>query len=305
MTTFAIARVSGTNGPSLAVVAQGQVLALSALWSGTECPSTMSEMLADWDRYLDVVADNLDRAKTAGWVKEQDIDFCPPVEPHTTLFCAGGNFYDHLKEMGAPEIDKTTTSPYHFVIPSTALLAHQGDVVRPPTCERLDWEVELAAVIGRRAHDVSQGHALDYVAGYTIANDLSGRDPEKLIHPVFGVDFIWSKGQKTLKPLGPVLVPARFVHDPQDLGLRLSVNGIVRQDSSTQQMIFSVEEQIAHLSAGRPLLPGDVVLTGTPAGTGAAHDLYLQPGDTVVAEIDGLGQLENKIIAPSEVAAHE
>jgi 2-keto-4-pentenoate hydratase/2-oxohepta-3-ene-1,7-dioic acid hydratase in catechol pathway len=297
MRTFALARIGGADEPALGVVVDGRVLMLAELWPHDDVPLTMTEMLADWDRHLDVVATALDGTLSSRWIHEQEVQFLAPVEPAATLYCAGANYYDHIEEMGAPNIDKATTPPFHFVVPTAALLGHGAKVIRPPDVELLDWEVELAVVMGRRVFKVPAERALEHVAGYTIANDVSGRDPGKLVHPVFGVDFLWCKGQTTFKPLGPVLVPARFLPDPGNLGLRLWVNDQIRQDSSTAKMIFTVEEQVAHLSASRPLLPGDVVLTGTPAGTAAAHGGYLQPGDLMAAEIDGLGRLENPVAA--------
>nr|WP_186000255.1 fumarylacetoacetate hydrolase family protein [Streptomyces malaysiensis] len=138
--------------------------------------------------------------------------------------------------------------------------------------------------------------ALDYVAGYTVANDLSCRDDEALSAPPFGIHWLLQKGWRGLKPLGPAVVPASLVPTPHDLPIRLSVNGEVRQNSNTNQMIFSLAEQISALSKLAPLHPGDLLLSGTPAGTAAAHQgRYLEPGDEVVVEVVGVGRLETRV----------
>jgi 2-keto-4-pentenoate hydratase/2-oxohepta-3-ene-1,7-dioic acid hydratase in catechol pathway len=165
----------------------------------------------------------------------------------------------------------------------------------PDGCTQLDWEIELAVVMGRRADHVSEADALDDVAGYTVANDLSMRDFALRPDTPFGVDWLRSKAYATCLPLGPAVVPARFVPDPQDLALRLWVGDELMQDSNTSEMLFGVAEQIAYLSEIVPLLPGDVISTGTPAGVGFARDRFLQPGEVVTAEIEHVGRLVNRI----------
>jgi 2-keto-4-pentenoate hydratase/2-oxohepta-3-ene-1,7-dioic acid hydratase in catechol pathway len=187
--------------------------------------------------------------------------------------------------------------PWHFIKPSHTAIGNNGIVsVRS---SKLDWEVELAVVLGRRARNVSVVEALNYVAGYTIANDLSARDliarTNVPIESPFRYDWIGQKCFDGSCPLGPFLVPAREVPDPQNLGIRLRVNGTLMQDSNTSQMIFSAAEQIAHLSSRLTLYPGDIILTGTPAGTGAEIGRFLAEGDLATAEVDGLGVLNTRI----------
>ena len=169
-------------------------------------------------------------------------------------------------------------------------------VIRPAGCRSLDWEVELAAVIGRRAERVAPRAALDAVAGYVVANDISARDLFlRTDEQPFAMDWIQHKSHATFLPLGPCLVPRRFVPNPQDLELSLSVSGELRQDSRTTEMVFTVAEQISALSMVTPLVPGDVILTGTPAGTGHETRSYLHDGDEMVACIQGLGELRNRV----------
>ena len=165
----------------------------------------------------------------------------------------------------------------------------------------MDWEIELTAVIGKAAKDVPVEKALQHVAGYTIANDLSARDVMKRDkNPAaspFHYDWLSQKCFDGACPLGPWIVPAGDIPDPQNLALRLWVNGTLMQDSHTSKMIFSTAEQIAMLSSRVTLYPGDLVLTGTPAGVGTPRRLFLKPGDTVRLWIEGIGEMSHTMAA--------
>ncbi|WP_432182377.1 fumarylacetoacetate hydrolase family protein [Streptomyces sp. NBC_00063] len=263
-------------------------------------PDNLLALLERWDDWVHSVEAALDVSRPDGddrrWRPAHATGFHAPTTHHPTMYCAGANFRDHVVEMGATPPDPAKEHPFHFLMPSASLTGHQTYVARPKGMHRLDWEAELAVVIGSRADRVPVEQALDHVAGYTVANDLSCRDDVAMKTPLFGINWLLQKGWRGLKPLGPAVVPARFVPAPDNLDIRLSVNGQVRQDSNTSQMIFSVAEQIAALSQLAPLHPGDVLMTGTPAGTAAAHQgRYLQPGDRVVAEITGVGRLLSTI----------
>jgi len=160
--------------------------------------------------------------------------------------------------------------------------------------------VELAAVIGRPARNISVDRALEYVAGYTCANDLSARDLSKRAEASekspFHFDWTCQKSFDGACPLGPWIVPADDIPDPQDLFLKLWVNDVLKQDSNTAEMIFTLADQIAHLSRGMTLYPGDVILTGTPAGVGTGRGEFLNAGDVVKIEIERIGTLSNKIV---------
>lgn len=278
--------------PGLAVLSDDRVRPLGDLWSGA--PRTVSDLLAGWDGALDRIAAAV-AGGTEDWTPAGEAAFLAPAAGEATVYCCGANYYDHVEEMGGTPPDKTADRPFHFLLPRAALCGHGADVVRPPGATQLDWEVELAAVIGHTADRVTADRALDHVAAYTVANDVSCRDPDRSRSATFGMNWLWSKGQATLQPLGPALVPARYVPDPGALRLRLSVDGTVRQDSSTAKMIFTLAEQIEELSHNAPLHPGDVILTGTPAGTAAAHNAYLNDGATMTAEIERVGTLRNRI----------
>ncbi len=212
---------------------------------------------------------------------------------------------DHAAEMArasgrAPEPDPHTLGlkPWHFLKAGRSTLAAPGDTVLiTGVSKTMDWEIELAAVIGLAAKNVALAEALDYVAGYTIANDLSARDMGRRPHvpdtAPFKFDWVAHKNFDGSCPLGPWIVPSRDIPDPQQLGLKLWVNDVIKQDSNTSQMIFTLAEQIAHLSSRITLQPGDVILTGTPAGVGAARPEFLKPGDVVKLWIENIGTLVN------------
>jgi 2-keto-4-pentenoate hydratase/2-oxohepta-3-ene-1,7-dioic acid hydratase in catechol pathway len=188
---------------------------------------------------------------------------------------------------------------WHFIKAARTLTDPGATVKVSGLSEKVDWEVELAAVIGRPAKNVAEDKALSYVAGYTAANDLSARDrgPRPNISDTSPFKADWTK-HKTFDgscPLGPWIVPASDIGDPQDLGLKLWVNDVLKQDSNSKDMIFNLAEQIAQLSSGMTLHPGDLILTGTPAGVGSARGEFLKPGDTVKIWIDKIGTLTNKI----------
>jgi 2-keto-4-pentenoate hydratase/2-oxohepta-3-ene-1,7-dioic acid hydratase in catechol pathway len=234
-----------------------------------------------------------------------DSELLAPLPSPGAIYCAGANYRDHLAEMlrrrGIDRVPERRTDdrPWHFVRPGRACAgAPKGRVSAPDGCRELDWEAELAVVIGRPARNVPPAEALSYVAGYMVANDLSARDlarrPDKEPGTPFHFDWLGHKVFEGSTPMGPWITPASDV-DPQNLGIRLWVNDVLKQDSCTSQMIFSVAEQIAYLSRRVWLHPGDVVLTGTPAGVGAGRGEFLQPGDRIRVQIDGLGELETTI----------
>jgi 2,4-didehydro-3-deoxy-L-rhamnonate hydrolase len=215
----------------------------------------------------------------------------PPVPAPPKLIGIGLNYRDHAAESGQPIPEK----PVVFAKYPTAL-AGPGAVIRiPPDTEKVDYEVELAVVIARRVRDVEPEQALDAVFGYAVFNDVSARDVQ------FSEGGQWTRAKSFdgFAPMGPCLVTADEVGDPQRLSLATRVNGETLQQGNTAEMIFSVAEIVSFLSRGATLLPGDVIATGTPAGVGMAHDppRFLQPGDEVECEVEGLGILRNPVAA--------
>ena len=214
-----------------------------------------------------------------------------PITRPGKIIGIGLNYEDHARETGAEAPEK----PIVFAkYPNTVV--GQGDAIRiPPITEQVDYEAELAVVIGRPARNVSEYEALDYVFGYSNCNDVSSRD----LQFSEGGQWTRSKSIDTFCPLGPYLVTADEVPDPQNLSVRSIVNGEVMQDGTTSDMIFSVAQLVSFLSTGMTLMPGDIIATGTPAGVGFARDpkVFLKPGDEVTIEIESLGSLTNPVEA--------
>lgn len=216
-----------------------------------------------------------------------------PLDP-VNIFCIGLNYREHAEESGVDIPER----PVVFMKPTSALL-HPGDPIRLPSCqhgEETDYECELAVVIGRPCRDASESNALDYVLGYTCGHDVSARTWQL---QGGGGQWIRGKGFDTFCPLGPVLVTADDIPDPQTLGIRTLLNGEAMQDHTTGDMIFSVRELIAFLSQDTTLLPGTVILTGTPQGVGFARKppVWLRAGDEVVIEVEKIGRLRNPVAA--------
>lgn len=217
-----------------------------------------------------------------------------PLEPRA-LLCIGLNYRDHAAETGAKLPDR----PVLFM-KNPAAVQHPGEPILLPRAmvdePEVDYEIELAVVIGRAARGVRAARALDYVAGYTVANDVSAR---KLQKRGGGGQWVRGKSVDTFCPLGPALVTPDEVPDPQALVLETRLNGQVMQRSSTAEMVFTVAELIADLSQEMTLLPGTVILTGTPAGVGFVRDprVFLRPGDLVEMTIEGIGTLRSPVEA--------
>ena len=213
-----------------------------------------------------------------------------PIDRPQKIVCVGLNYRDHAEEQGI-ELPK---APLLFAKWPNTLIGPGEPIVIPPVTERVDYEAELGVVIGERVRGVSEENALEAVRGYLCLNDVSARDLQ------FS-DKQWVRGKSldTFCPIGPELVPAAQIPDPQALAIRAIVNGEVLQDSSTEQMIFGVAQIVAYVSRAITLEPGDLIATGTPAGVGAFREppIFLQPGDEVTIEIEGIGALTNPVRA--------
>jgi 2-keto-4-pentenoate hydratase/2-oxohepta-3-ene-1,7-dioic acid hydratase in catechol pathway len=291
MSAFGLANIIVDGAPVLAASFDGVLHPVHNLVDGG--PSSFDEALERWDQWVEAIEVRLDAFDLPAGLDAASADYRPAGAAAPVLWCAGANYTDHVAEMGATDIVKRS---FHFLSPPSVRNTHGGTVVRPTGVQQFDWEVELAAVVGRPARHVSAADALEYVAGYTVANDVSVRDPDRVRHPIFGMDWTAAKNADGLTPVGPAVVPARFVPDPGHLDLGLTVNGVVRQKSNTSRMIVDLAEQIEALSALVTLRPGDFVLTGTPAGTAAGHNAaYLVDGDVMVASIATIGSLTNVV----------
>lgn len=223
--------------------------------------------------------------------KLDDVGVYAPITNPSKVVAIGLNYLDHARETGMEPPKK----PIFFSKYATAIIGPKSPVVLPPTdlSNEVDYEVELAVVIGKAARNVSEDEAMDYIFGYTILNDISARDLQF-------EDGQWVKGKSldTFAPMGPWVVTKDEIPDPHNLRIGLSLNGEIMQNSSTSNLIFKIPQLIAYLSRLFTLRPGDVIATGTPHGVGMALDpkRYLKPGDTMVCEIERIGALENPVI---------
>jgi 2,4-diketo-3-deoxy-L-fuconate hydrolase len=281
--------------------------------------ATTLTLLRDWDASLARLR-QLAATADRGGTPLDDLRPLPPVRPPGQLLCAGANYFKHIRQIAfsfmknegdqrpdeeiRAEADEITRrrheeeDPFVFTGLTSALSGARDDVVLWGPGEQHDWELELAVVIGRHARNVSVDDAMEHVAGYTMSNDVSTRD---VMHrPRFPMtDFIMTKSRPTFFPTGPYFVPREFVPDPRALRIRLSVNGEVMQDESVDDIIYGVEELVSYASAAAELYPGDLLLTGSPAGNAGHHgNRWLRPGDVMEGEITGLGRQVNRCVAP-------
>lgn len=305
MTSYKLLSYSSPKGPRAGLAIDDKVFDAAAL-SGESRYATVLDILNDWRRAqkdLRAAAAKVLAKKTKLRPLTRPKLLAPVLYP-SALYCAGANYSDHMLEMAnvqgiAPEPDPHSLglSPWHFIKASRAVVASGIKVKMPGYSQMLDWEAELTAIIGRPAKDVPLAKALNYVAGYTIANDLSARDftkrPKVSDTSPFKFDWVSQKSFDGACPVGPWIVPASDIPDPQNLGIKLWVNDVLKQDSHTSKMIFTLAEQIAHLSTRMTLHPGDLILTGTPAGVGMGRREFLKQGDVVKVWIEGIGTLTN------------
>ena len=225
-----------------------------------------------------------------------EVTLAPPILFPGALYCAGANYADHVLEMSGKPPPPENTKPYFFIKSTRGTIIGANETIHlPEYSNQVDWEAEIGIVIGQEARNVSEVDAMDFVAGFTIVNDLSARDYTKRYDVPFLFDWIGQKCFDTGCPMGPWITPKSAIDDPHNLGIKLMVNNEVKQNSSSKEMIFKCEHQIAYLSQHVTLYPGDVIATGTPAGCGMPQKDFLKPGDIVTIEIDGLGVLSNPV----------
>lgn len=238
--------------------------------------------------FLRVVEDAAD-AMAAQAIPTSEANLLAPVPRPGKIICVGLNYYDHAEEQDEDVPDR----PLLFGKSGTAVTNPGDPIIHPAELDEVDFEVELGVVIGRTAKDVTTADARDYIAGYTVINDVSGRDAQ-----FDDGQFFRGKSYDTFAPMGPTLVPDEQL-DPEGLDVVCRVNGETMQSSNTEEFIFGVEEVVSYISGITTLRPGDVISTGTPGGVGIFRDPpeLLEPGDSVDVEIEGIGTLTNPVIA--------
>ena len=254
--------------------------------------------LSDW-------VDALDPGDLDGLaIPVEEVQLLTPIARPPKLLLLAGNYAEHVAERGGTAAERGETFPYVFMKPPSTTLTHPGDPVVIPNAspDHVDWECELGVVIGRPARDVDEADALAYVAGYTVVNDVTDRkftpNPgRKARERDKFFDWLHGKWHDTFCPVGPCVLAAGEEIDPQAFPVRLTVNGEVKQDATTAQMVFPVAAVVSFLSRFVTLEPGDIVSTGTPSGVGSATGTYLRPGDLVRATVGGIGTLENPVVS--------
>ena len=253
----------------------------------TGVPGTMIDVICDWDSLKPQLEA---KVCAGGGVPLASVKLEAPVQRPGKIFAIGLNYADHIEEskMGTPE------RQVWFTKAQTSVNGPYDDIEIARGTMTNDYEVELVAIVGKGGKHIAEADASNAIFGYCVGNDLTERMWQHAVPQ-------WSLGKSfdTHAPMGPWIVTADELGDPHELGIRCFVNGEKRQDSNTRHLVFDVWQQVAHLSVGMTLEPGDCLFTGTPGGIGAAMDprQFLQPGDVVRSEIDGLGHIEGSMVA--------
>jgi 2-keto-4-pentenoate hydratase/2-oxohepta-3-ene-1,7-dioic acid hydratase in catechol pathway len=314
---FALGTLSAPDGPAFPALVTPDARVLDLRLALGEEHLGVRSLLEAWGTALPRLRE---LAEDPGQARKPLADFRvhAPVEPRQ-VFQSGANYRQHVIDLHVahrapgddrPEEERRAEAaeimdrraaedlPYVFIGLPSAITGPYDDVVLPAWAEKPDWELELAAVIGRPAHRVSVEEALEYVAGYTIANDLTDRATVfRRDMPQIGTDWLRSKNAPGFTPLGPWIVPTESIANPDDLRLTLKLNGETMQDESTKDMIFNVARMVSYASQTARLLPGDLVLTGSPAGNGMHWGRLLRDGDVMDASVTGLGAQRTRCVA--------
>ncbi|RFC71029.1 fumarylacetoacetate hydrolase family protein [Streptomyces sp. AcE210] len=314
---FALATLSAPDGPAFPALVTPEEFVVDLRAVLDDDRLTVRRLLEDWAAVLP----RLRALAGDGSVERRPLAAFrvhAPVEPRQ-VFQSGANYRRHVIDLHVahrapgddrPEDERRIEAaeimdrraaedlPYVFIGLPSAITGPYDDVILPAWAEKPDWELELAAVIGRPAHQVSVDEALEYVAGYTIANDLTDRATVfRRDMPQIGTDWLRSKNAPGFTPLGPWIVPTESIADPGDLWLVLKLNGETMQDESTKDMIFNVARMVSYASQSAQLLPGDLVLTGSPAGNGMHWGRLLRDGDVMDGSVTGLGAQRTRCVA--------
>ncbi|WP_121743300.1 fumarylacetoacetate hydrolase family protein [Natronorubrum halophilum] len=274
-------RYNGGSDPTWGIKTDGEIHALADLPVGTPSYQDLTNQ-----RYLDQLRDAVQNG-TCSRVNPDDVNLLAPVPCPSKIVCAGLNYRDHAEEQDEPIPEE----PLLFSKAPTTVTNPNSPIVHPEG-EQVDYEVELAAVIGRTAKNIDEDEVSDHIAGYTVLNDVSGRDAQ-----FSDGQFFRGKSYDTFSPMGPTLV-AGDDYDPNTVDVALRVDGDTKQVSNTEQFIFDVPELVSYISQNMTLRPGDVISTGTPGGVGIFRDPVdlLEPGQVCEAEIEGIGTLTNPVV---------
>jgi 2,4-didehydro-3-deoxy-L-rhamnonate hydrolase len=268
-------------------------------------------LLEDWDANfagLQKEVERLEKEGRPGAMKMSSLKVLSPVRRPGKMFYAAQNFQEHVDEMlragmtpkEGPKFtgEKSTSKPYLFLKAPSTLCGAYDDIAIPTGLKKIDWEAEIACVIGKPGKHIKAEHALDHIAGWMTTNDVSARDLQiRADRPGLRSDWLNGKSHDNFAPTGPFLVPRAFVKDHMKLFIKLSVNGEIKQNGNTSQFIFTPEEQIEYASGILSLQSGDFFSCGTCGGVGQGTNTFLNVGDVMETEVEGLGKMRNKMVA--------
>jgi len=287
---------------SCGILTDDRVFDIPSIWPGPNPPRSVKQILERDPDCLYRIAELADLADI--FTPLDHIRLLAPIVRPNKVLALAGNYSEHIKEagltLGLSDAHRRTTVPRPFIMPPTVVIGPDEEIPWPAYSEQIDYEIELAVIIGRKAKGISPDNALDYVAGYTIANDISARsvtfakDRDKRPWDEF-YDWLNGKWADGFCPMGPYLLTSDEIQDVQNLDMQLTVNGKFRQKANTSQMIYSVADIVSFLSHIMTLEPADVIATGTPSGVAMATGDFLQPGDIIECTIEKLGTLTNTL----------
>jgi 2-keto-4-pentenoate hydratase/2-oxohepta-3-ene-1,7-dioic acid hydratase in catechol pathway len=269
---------------------------------GRDAPMSILELLRQGEAGLELARQvaGAAQAGTAEGLDVSSLTLGPAVPNPSSIFLLAGNYQSHITEGGAAPVEKSAITPRPFIKPGTAVIGTGDDIVIPPDSDTLDYEIEIAAVVGKEGKHIPLEQANDYIAGYTVFNDVSARslkiaEGRNERNGDWFFDWLLGKWCDSFAVVGPYLVTRDEAGDPNALEMALKVNGELRQHSSAGEMIFTIPETVAFLSRFVTLRPGDLLCMGTPGGVGDTTQTYLQPGDLVEATIEKLGAITNRV----------
>lgn len=296
-----------SDAPCAGVLVDDLVYPATVLLGGAAVDAaSVLGLLQSWERVQETLRDALARPlpheKARGL---KDVRLLAPILYPGALFCTWGNYRDHLQEMAklagrTDPLPEKAPEPFFVTKTSAHSVIGTGEPIHYPAFStQLDWEAEIGVVIGRTISRATEQNAMEAVAGYTIVNDLSARDAGRRKEPNMAhlLDWFAMKSFRDSAPMGPWITPAALIADPYALDIKLWVNGELRQSGNSQSMVYSIPELIVYLSRHMTLRPGDVLVTGCPAGVGMSSGRFLQVGDTIKIEVSGCGAIENAVVA--------
>ena len=297
---------SRNGSTSCAILTEAGLIAIPRAWDGPNPPHSVKEILHRGHSCLSKLVELED--STDDYIATDSVQLLAPIPRPGKIIALAGNYSEHIKEasltrgfkLGLSDSPRNTTVPRPFIMPATAVTGPDKEIPWPVYSETIDYELELGVVIGRDSKHIEPQNALDYVAGYTIVNDVSARsvtfvkNRAKRPWDEF-YDWLNGKWADGFCPMGPYLLTADEIEDVQNLDMKLTVNGEIRQKANTSQMIYSVADTVSFLSHIMTLEPGDVIATGTPSGVAMATGNFLKAGDKIEASIEKLGTLTNTL----------